>query len=372
MEMSISEMKQHIKSAYPELSFMLWGQPGIGKTHAIKQVAEELAKTHQREFVFFNELTSEEKKKVIDNPEKYFILSVISLSSCDITDLKGYPKFDEEYKSMIWYPPLPLKPFLSKNTMGILFLDEFNNAHQSIQKIAYMLLTDKMIDEHPLSKDTMIVMAGNRQEDNCFVFPISWAVQTRIQQIHVKATPEEWINWALSNNINKDIILFIQAHPDRLNSFDANQKEGEGQGTSRTWTYASILWNKGLSFEGLVGTSNWALFNQFLQIKNKLDFKEILDKPEIIKNYKEIDERCAIISMVVDWTIEKFEREKKKDEKKKVIMKMFEIADNLNIEEATLLIKSITRRNKECLVSMMQYPEIIEQISKYSDMIVCP
>lgn len=93
----------------------LWGNPGIGKSQIVRQIAIEL------------------NYKLFD----------IRLTTKDSTDLTGLPYLHEETKKTIYYIPefFPSKEELEAEGYagGIIFLDELSSAEPRIQVAAYEL-----------------------------------------------------------------------------------------------------------------------------------------------------------------------------------------------------------------------------------------
>ena len=100
------------------ISTMIWGPPGIGKSSIVAAAAE---------------------KAGID----FIDLRLRQLAP---TDLRGlpvpvHPNKGEEYGISKWYPP----EFLPREGKGILFLDELNMAPPVMQGVAQQLILDRKI-----------------------------------------------------------------------------------------------------------------------------------------------------------------------------------------------------------------------------------
>jgi len=68
-------LRKILKIAYKtKRAYFIWGVFGIGKSYAVRDLAKELAKEEKREFVEWNNLTREQKLKILENPEPYFLL----------------------------------------------------------------------------------------------------------------------------------------------------------------------------------------------------------------------------------------------------------------------------------------------------------
>ena len=128
-------------------SVMIWGAPGIGKSHTVADVAKSA------------------KIDLID----------LRISQLAPTDLRGLPVADHEARTSRWYPP----EFLPRSGSGILFLDELNMAPPAIQGIAQQLVLDRKVGSYTLPEGWHVWAAGNRSEDGASVFSMPSALQNR-------------------------------------------------------------------------------------------------------------------------------------------------------------------------------------------------
>ena len=120
-------VKQHLLQ-----SVMIWGAPGIGKSHTVAAVAQAT------------------KIDLID----------LRISQLAPTDLRGLPVADHEARTSRWYPP----EFLPRSGSGILFLDELNMAPPAIQGIAQQLVLDRKVGSYTLPEGWHVWAAGNRSQ----------------------------------------------------------------------------------------------------------------------------------------------------------------------------------------------------------------
>ncbi len=97
-----------------QVSVMIWGAPGIGKSSIVAQIAQEC----DLDFVD------------------------VRLSQLAPTDLRGLPVAENGISK--WYPP----EFLPRNGKGILFLDELNMAPPAMQGVAQQLILDRRVGSY--------------------------------------------------------------------------------------------------------------------------------------------------------------------------------------------------------------------------------
>ena len=219
-------LKKILKVAYKtKRAYFIWGATGIGKSYTIKQLAKELAKEEKREYVEWNNLSREEKLKVIENNKKYFVLVDQRALQFDLGDFK-LPKFDNDNGTFEWTIPLVYKLLCKKDTKGILFFDEFNLAPPSIQGMFYQIINDRQIGEHRISDGVFVVGAGNRLEDKANVYEMSAPLLDRFEHIELGVPSlEEWTKWAIKNDIDSRILAFLHFKPSYLFKYDPNSSD---------------------------------------------------------------------------------------------------------------------------------------------------
>lgn len=223
-------------------SVMIWGAPGIGKSHTVAAVAQAA------------------KIDLID----------LRISQLAPTDLRGLPVADHESRTSRWYPP----EFLPRSGSGILFLDELNMAPPAIQGIAQQLVLDRKVGSYSLPEGWHVWAAGNRSEDGASVFSMPSALQNRF--IHVTVTPhfESFRSWALQNGVDEKIVAFLAWRPELLHKRDPKNPAWP---SPRAWTAANALHLAGLPMDPAIGDAPAGEFRAYLKVYDTLpDFDSIL------------------------------------------------------------------------------------------------
>lgn len=187
------------------LPAFITSSPGVGKSDIVRQIAKEYS------------------LEVID----------IRLSQCAPEDLLGLPRFekDKDGVTRARFTPFDLFPLedtkLPPNKVGFaLFLDEMNSAPRSIQSAAYKLILDRMVGNHKLHPKCVIIAAGNRKEDKAIVNDLSTATISRLIHFQLEVNKDDWMyDYAIPNQLDGRIIAFINAFPDKLNTFDPEKSD---------------------------------------------------------------------------------------------------------------------------------------------------
>ena len=177
----------------------IWGAPGIGKSSIVENFAEQVG------------------------------LPCVSLLGSQLApeDIIGVPQIIEG--KSIFCPP----KMIAKEEPYCLFLDELNACSQEVQKAFYSLIHDRRIGEYHLPKDSIIIGAGNRAQDNAIVKTMSSALINRMFHVELIASHRDWISWAYENNIHPYITEYIGLRPDHL--WKQPPKTEEPFSTPRSW-----------------------------------------------------------------------------------------------------------------------------------------
>ena len=214
----ISEANRHIRRVLKKKRpIFLWGPPGIGKSELVEGVGAsgDLGKT-----------------KVID----------MRLALFEPTDLRGYPVPDVASGVMKWLPPadLPTAEMAEQYDTIILFLDELNSAAPSVQAAAYQLILNRRIGQYVLPDNVVIIAAGNRETDKGVAYRMPKPLENRFVHFELRVDFNDWLDWAVENDINPDIIGYLSFAKGDLYNFDPSSSS-RGFATPRSWTFTSEL-----------------------------------------------------------------------------------------------------------------------------------
>ncbi len=223
-----------------EISTMIWGAPGIGKSSIVSQLATE----HQLEFID------------------------IRLSQLAPTDLRGLPVAEDGVSK--WYPP----EFLPTEGKGILFLDEINMAPPAMQGMAQQLILDRRVGSYLVPDGWFIWAAGNRKEDRAGVFDMPAPLANRFLHLQVEPDFESFKAYALSVGMHEQTISFLSFRPSLLHKIDPHQP---AWCSPRSWMMASQLHAVGLDLAPAIGVAANSEFQAFVDLYRQLpDLERIL------------------------------------------------------------------------------------------------
>lgn len=201
-------------------SVMLWGPPGVGKSQAVRQIAERIG--------------SSTNKKVNVTDVRLLLFNPI--------DLRGIPTANEDKTLAVWLKPQIFQMDPSDGVINILFLDEISAAPQSVQAAAYQITLDRVVGEHRLPENCIVIAAGNRTTDKSVAFKMPKALANRLLHIEVEGSFKSWKAWAIHAGVNDKVIGFLSFRQNYLMGFDSGSDDLAFT-TPRAWEMVSNILN---------------------------------------------------------------------------------------------------------------------------------
>lgn len=164
-------------------TLFVWGQPGIGKTEIVRQVAKE----------------------------QHLDLKVLILSLMDPAEIKGFLMPDKRTSEAILFPYnfLPKEP-------GILFLDEVNTAPPAVLNVGMRMVQEREVGSIKIPPGVLVICAGNRVTDKVTVSKLSSAFVNKCVHVNVEPSFEDFKEWALTNGISPIVLGYLEAYPGDL------------------------------------------------------------------------------------------------------------------------------------------------------------
>lgn len=228
-------------------SIYLEGPSGIGKSELVAQLANEL------------------NAELID----------IRLGHYDTIDLNGIGIPDLENKKAVWTRP-EIFPPENCDKKYLIFLDEFNHANEQVFGSAYQFVLERRIGTHILPKNVLIIGAGNSVSDKGIAFDMPSPLLNRFLKINIEVNLNDWLDYAVENNIDWKITSFLKTNKDLLHKFDGVSNE-DNFPTPRNWfkfnsfkeefndsSFVDVVCN------GLLGFSVSVQFKQHLELLRKV------------------------------------------------------------------------------------------------------
>jgi len=298
--MRIPQLKSYIKTIRKDVSVLIIGPPGIGKSVCLREIAEEEAEEMNLKFVdyddgYFNE--------IMKNPQDYYVFVDIRLSEVEPSDLIGIPR---DVDSCIAYKPLTWATVLSKAGGGMLLLDEFTNIQRlDILSAAYKIVLDRKAGFVKFGDNIRIVALGNSPEHSIVARKLPTPLISRFHIIEVDAPKvEEWAGWmdAHYKDWDRRIIAYLTRFPEDFIALPSDAETLENYPTPRTWTNLALeLKDTPMQFlrekiYGYVGKAVGGKLYAFITTPTP-EPEELLSNPKMFKELGLDAKYLAIISV---------------------------------------------------------------------------
>jgi hypothetical protein len=211
---SVQARKSLLKAFSKKRPLFLWGPPGIGKSELVADIAQELG------------------GYMID----------LRLGQMEPTDIRGIPFYNKDTGKMDWAEPvdLPTEEFASQYPIVVLFLDEMNSAAPSVQAAAYQLILNRRSGKYFLPDNVVMVAAGNRESDKGVTYRMPTPLANRFIHQEMKVDFPSWQEWAVNNDIHKDVVGYLSFAKQDLYDFDP-KSASRAFATPRSWTFVSQI-----------------------------------------------------------------------------------------------------------------------------------
>lgn len=344
--MPVGKMVNKLSKAYSTLinknlpvktmpSVMLWGPPGVGKSQAVRQIASEIKR----------------------DTNKIVKVTDVRLLLFNPIDLRGIPTSNADKTLAIWLKPQIFQMDDSEDVINILFLDEISAAPQSVQAAAYQITLDRVVGEHKLPDNCIVIAAGNRTTDKSVAFKMPKALANRLLHIEIEGSFSSWKEWAINSGVNDKVVGFLSFRHNYLMKFDSSS-EDLAFPTPRAWEMVSNILNNICDdvdemyslIAGIVGIGAAIEFRTWAKVyKNLPEIEDIFDgkMPQMPSN---TDAMYALISSMTSYA-----REHKDDIYR--IENSIQYANRMPPDFSSVLMKDYMYIEKDFKQKLMTMPE---------------
>ena len=308
--MKPTKVSEVLARLIPErLPVLLAGAPGIGKTDLVAQAAEHCG-----------------ARLIVSHP-------VVS----DPTDYKGLPGIVDGQAEFLPYGDL--RALTAAAELTVCVLDDLGQAPPAVQAAAMQLLLARRVNGHAVSDQVTFLAATNRRQDKAGVSGVLEPVKSRFASIlTVEADLDDWTAWALTHDVQAEIIAFLRFRPALLHDFKPTTDLVQSP-CPRTWAAVSRLIAVGVddpeTLTGAVGEGAATELAAFLRIWQRLPNPDAVlldpDGADVPTDPATLYALCgALASKATDQTGERIVR----------------YAGRLPAEFSVLLVRDAVRRDK--------------------------
>jgi hypothetical protein len=238
---------------------MLVGSPGTGKTSIIEQAC-----------------TKAGVKLLVSHP-------VVS----EPTDYKGLPFPSKDGTEAHFLPYGDLLQLINAEEKLVFLLDDLGQAPSSVQAACMQMILARTIDGKKISDHVVFMACTNSREDKAGVSMILEPVKSRfVSIIKIEISTDDWVSWALHNDIPAELIGFIRFRPNLLEKFEPTRdmtnspcpRTVENVAKIQNSGYDPVTWRE--LFSGAAGEGFANEYMAFLELFNDLQtIEEILKNP---------------------------------------------------------------------------------------------
>jgi len=191
------------------LSVLVRGHPGVGKSSMAAALAARLG----------------------------LPLEDLRLAQREPADLGGVYFPDRERQVLSLFPPDWVRRVC--DAPALVFLDEINAAVTRLhQAAAYQIVLERRVGPFRFHPGTRVMAAGNLEEDDAIVTPLSSALANRFVHFVQRVDAESWLRWAAEAGVHPTVMAYIARH--REEALYAAQSDLAFP-SPRSWAMASTL-----------------------------------------------------------------------------------------------------------------------------------
>lgn len=197
--------------------FTAMGGPGIGKTQIMSQYAK-----HQR-----------------------MKFAVTILSRTPSPDIQGFmiPNLETGKVEFMTTRKFIEAAFDPDEHDGVIMLfDEMDKCMPDQQGSIQSMWEDRSLEGTPVDKNLFFMAGANRPEDNCGGNELIKSIEDRMFLYEMPPPDvDQWINWALLNRIEPNIMAYLKWKPEHLYNFNPDMSGAFA--SPRSWAKSSYLMN---------------------------------------------------------------------------------------------------------------------------------
>ena len=190
--------------------------------------------------------------------------------------INGRAVYNETTNTIIDIKPvwlIKLEELCADGKLHILFFDELTNATKQTQSVIFKIVLERFVNSRwPLPSNARIVAAGNDRSESTAAHDLAEPLFGRFAHIYIRTTVENWMPWAIANELNPYVMEFLANNDLYLRTAYTGT---EGHADPRRWEMASrVLDYSGNDFSLLapiVGQETAEAFIRFFKAQRDME-----------------------------------------------------------------------------------------------------
>jgi hypothetical protein len=102
------------------------------------------------------------------------------------------------------------------------------------------LILNRRVGQYRLPDNVSIIAAGNRETDKGVTYRMPAPLANRFVHFEMRVDFDSWLEWAVTHNVNSDVIGYLSQHKMDLFDFDPTSSS-RSFATPRSWTFVSEI-----------------------------------------------------------------------------------------------------------------------------------
>lgn len=186
LKVSLSQAATLIRNVGTTNTFILRGQPGVGKSAILKMLASEM-------------------------PD--YLPCYIDCANLDLGDL-GMPVIDRELMVTNYAPNARFGIGRGQNRPVLMLLDELAKAPRPVMNMLMPVFYEHRIADVPLPTGSIVLAATNLDTDGVGDNIPAHAYNRMTELVIANPTCDEWLQWAADNDIAPEMMAFAKQNPE--------------------------------------------------------------------------------------------------------------------------------------------------------------
>lgn len=192
MQVTLNQAATVIATVGRNVTFMLKGQPGIGKSSILKMLAAQLPDYH---------------------------VAYVDVTNLDLGDV-AMPVIDRELMVTNYAPNARFGLARTQHKPVLLMLDELTKATKPILNMLLPIILERRLGDVALPEGSIVFATGNLESDGVGD-NLPGHAHNRMTVLDI-ANPDadSWLQWAMSNDIAPEVMAFAKQYPQVFERYD--------------------------------------------------------------------------------------------------------------------------------------------------------